>query len=1076
MRKLISLMMAVVFGVACVYAQSQSISGTVVDAADNSPLPGASIMPVGGGQGTSTDIDGKFTLTIPAKVKTVTVSYVGYATKTVPVSKNMTIALSQEDNALDEVMVVAYGTAKKSAYTGSASVVKSEALETALVSNATDALAGKIAGVQILSSNGQPGTSPSVRIRGVGSINASMNPLYVVDGIPYDGDISGINTMDIESMTVLKDAAAAALYGARGANGVILVTTKNGKKGDAKVTVDARWGANHRAIPNYDVIKGTDTFVETVYQALYNAAYYNLSNTPAGAHAYANAQIVPSLGYQVYTLPNGESLIGTNGKINPNATLGYSDGEYFYKPDDWAKEQYRDGLRQEYNLSISGGSDKINYFLSGAYLGDEGLIKGSYFNRFASRATVDYQVKKWLKVGTNLAYTYTRSGYPGDQTTDYATSSMNAFYVGDQIAPYYPMYVRDKDGKIMKDPNSGLPIYDYGNGESTPNRRNWMSLSNPAGTLAYDTEEYLSDTFNGKWYAQLTPVEGLTITGTAGLYIDNTRYHNVGNPWYGQAVQNGGSAVQANTRTRALNLQALANYTRTFADKHDLDILLGYESYGLNKELIEGVGYNLYNPNSWAMDNTIDNKTPYGYYMDYATRGLFGRVNYSFDSRYFGSVSVRRDASSRFAPGHRWGTFWSVSGAWDISKEKFMQEAVNVDQLKLKASFGQQGNDNVNTRTYITYYPWMDLYTIGGANGVWSDGQLYYKGNPDLTWETSNNFNVGVDYSFFKGMLYGSIEYFNRQTSDMLYNKPVSPSNGYTNIPMNVGSMRNNGVEIEINYRPISNQNLTWDINFNITTMGNKVLSLHSDLNGQMISGSRIYREGESMYQLYLVQYAGVDPATGLALYWDGNPKMDENGNAMKDKAGNYIIEEEFLSTDYNHAYSYNRKSSGNLLPKAYGGFGTTLNFFGVDFSMAFAYQFGGRIWDYTYQDLMHGGASDRLGQNWHTDIFKAWTPENTITDVPRLDNQDTNVNASSNRWLTSSNYLSLNNITLGYTFPARWVNKLGLSNVRIYGSAENLFVWTARKGMDPRQDFATSEGATYSGSRCISGGIHIEF
>ena len=1076
MRKLISLMMAVVFGVACVYAQSQSISGTVVDAADNSPLPGASIMPVGGGQGTSTDIDGKFTLTIPAKVKTVTVSYVGYATKTVPVSKNMTIALSQEDNALDEVMVVAYGTAKKSAYTGSASVVKSEALETALVSNATDALAGKIAGVQILSSNGQPGTSPSVRIRGIGSINGSNSPLYVVDGIPYDGDISGINTMDIESMTVLKDAAAAALYGARGANGVILVTTKNGKKGDAKVTVDARWGANHRAIPNYDVIKGTDTFVETVYQALYNAAYYNLSNTPAGAHAYANAQIVPSLGYQVYTLPNGETLVGTNGKINPNATLGYSDGNYYYTPDDWAKEQYRDGLRQEYNLSISGGSDKINYFLSGAYLGDEGLIKGSYFNRFASRATVDYQVKKWLKVGTNLAYTYTRSGYPGDQTTDYSNSSGNAFLLGDQIAPYYPMYVRDKDGKIVKDPTSGLPVYDYGNGESTPNRRNWMALANPAGTLAYDTEEYLSDTFNGKWFAQLTPVDGLTITGTAGLFIDNTRYHNVGNPWYGQSVQEGGSAIQANTRTRALNFQALANYTRTFADKHDLDILLGYESYGLNIEVLEGVGYNLYNPNSWAMDNTIDNKTPYGYYMDYATRGLFGRVNYSFDSRYFGSVSVRRDASSRFAPGHRWGTFWSVSGAWDISKEKFMQEAVNVDQLKLKASFGQQGNDNVNTRTYITYYPWMDLYTIGGANGVWSDGQLYYKGNRDLTWETSNNFNVGVDYSFFKGMLYGSVEYFNRQTSDMLYNKPVSPSNGYTNIPMNVGSMRNNGVEIEINYRPISNQNLTWDINFNITTMGNKVLSLHSDLNGQMISGSRIYREGESMYQLYLVKYAGVDPATGLALYWDGNPKMDENGNAMKDKAGNYIIEEEFLSTDYNHAYSYNRKSSGNLLPKAYGGFGTTLNFFGVDFSMAFAYQFGGRIWDYTYQDMMHGGDSSSLGHNWHTDIFKAWTPENTITDVPRLDNLDTNVNASSDRWLTSSNYLSLNNITLGYTFPAKWVNKLGLSNVRIYGSAENLFVWTARKGMDPRQDFATSEGATYSGSRCISGGIHIEF
>ncbi|MDE6022901.1 MAG: SusC/RagA family TonB-linked outer membrane protein, partial [Muribaculaceae bacterium] len=894
------------------------------------------------------------------------------------------------------------------AYTGSASVVKSETLENALVSNATDALNGKIAGVQIQSSNGQPGTTPTVRIRGVGSLSASNSPLYVLDGIPYDGSVADINTQDIESMTVLKDAAAAALYGARGANGVILITTKKGSAGKAKVTVDARWGQNQRAIPNYDVIKTTDAYVEQVYRTLYNGFYYNNTMSPEQAHANANAYIVPRLGYQVYTLPAGEGLIGTDGRINPNATLGYSDGTYYYTPDDWSK-QLRNGLRQEYNVSVKGGNDKFSYFVSGSYLGDEGLIEGSHFNRLSTRAVLDYQINKWLKIGTNLTYTYTNSGYPGDQTA--SNSSGNAFLMADQIAPYYPMFVRGADKKIMYNEKYNLPIYDYGNGLIVPYMRNWMSQSNPAGNLAYDTEDYLSDIFNGKWYIQLTPVEGLTVTGTAGLYLNNERYHNLGNTLYGQSAEYGGSAVQVFDRSRALNLQALANYNKTFAEKHDLDVLLGYESYDWNYEELEGVGYNLYLPESWVINNTIDNKVPYGRVLNYATRGIFGRINYSFDERYFISGSVRRDASSCFAPGHRWGTFWSASAAWNLAAEPFMSSAEWLDQLKLKVSFGQQGNDDLGRASnQARYYAWADQYRITGANGVWSDGQLYYKGNVDITWETSNNFNVGVDFSFLKGMVSGTLEYFNRQTSNMLYNKPVSPSLGYSSIPMNIGSMRNNGVELELNVRPVQTKNVTWDINFNITSVNNKVLKLHPDLNGQLISGSRIYREGESMYQLYLVDYAGVDPATGLALYWDANPKRDDKNNAIKDEQGNYVIEEEFLSSDASHAYSYNRKSTGNLMPKAYGGFGTSLSLYGVDLSVAFAYQFGGKIWDYTYQDLMHNGGTNDLGQNWHTDIYKAWTPENPNTDVPRLDGQDSYTNYSSTRWLTSSNYLSLQN------------------------------------------------------------------
>ena len=1057
-------------------AQQLTYSGSVVDASTSEPLIGVTVMPVGGGQGTVTDIDGNFKLTVPSNVTTATFSYVGYTSQTLKLVSGMIVKMTSSSANLDEVIVVAYGTAKKSAYTGSASVVKADQLENALVSNATDAMNGKIAGVQIQSFNGQPGTDPTVLIRGVGSINASTAPLYVVDGIPYDGSISSINTLDIESMTVLKDAAAAALYGARGANGVILITTKKGGSGEAKITVDARWGGNSRATSRYDMIRSTDEYSQLTYQALRNGYYYNQSKSAADAHALANANIFPSLKYQVYTIPQGEGLIMPNGLINPNATLGYSDGRYYFTPDDWYKEQFRNGFRQEYNVSITGGTDKFNYYLSGSYLGDEGLIEGSHFKRLGTRATVDYQVKKWLKIGTNLSYTYTNSGNPGDQTRDDDTSSSNAFFVGDQIAPYYPMYVRDAAGNIMHDETSGLPIYDYGDGKSTPYTRNFMSMSNPAGDLAYNTTDYLSDVFDGKWFAIITPVEGLTLTGTLGYYYDTTRYHQLGNPFYGQVAESGGSAYQMFQRTRAINIQGLAQYRRTFAEKHDLDILLGYESYDLNMEDLQGIGYNLYLPNSWVINNTIDEKRPYGSVITYATRGIFGRVNYAFDNRYFFSASVRRDASSCFAPGHRWGTFWSLSGAWDLAQEYFMENSKTwLDQMKVKVSFGQQGNDNLGRADNVCrYYAYADQYRIQGADGVWSDGTLSYKGNPDITWETSNNFNVGIDFSLLQGMVSGTVEYFSRQTSDMLYNKPVAPSLGYSYIPMNIGSMRNSGFEIELNYRPIKTRNFTWDISANITTVRNKVLKLHPDLGGELINGSIIYREGESMYQRYLVQYAGVDPATGQALYWDGNPRLDDEGNVMKDKWGHPIVDE-FVSTDWSHAYSNNRKATGNLMPQAYGGFSTSLQFFGFDVNMAFAYQFGGKVWDETYQLLMHSGSASDLGHNWHSDIRNAWTPENRYTNVPRLDGLDSYANSSSTRWLTSSNYFSLQNVTLGYTLPDNIVKKLALSKIRVYAAGENLFLLTARKGMDPRQGYATANAATYGAIRAISGGIRIE-
>ena len=1058
-RKLMLLLACLFVGIGLVTAQTQKVTGVVISEEDGQPVIGASVLVKGTQIGAITGVDGDFTLpNVPSSAKTLVISYIGMQTQEVDIKPNIKVFMRSDSEMLDEVMVVAYGTAKKSAFTGSASVIKSEALEKRQVSNLSNALSGTVSGVQTQSTNGQPGTSATVRIRGIGSMYASNNPLYVVDGIPYEGDISAVNSQDIESMTVLKDAAAAALYGARGANGVILVTTKKGKSGDTQISLDARWGVNSRLVKNYDVLQNANTYMETAYSALYNGYLYNSGYTAERAYQLANADLFPKLGYQVYTIPDGQYLIGRNGKLNPYAALGYSDGDYYYTPDNWSDEMFQSNLRQEYNLSVSGGSDKLSYYLSASYLNDEGIIENSGFERISTRMNVDYQAKKWLKLGVNLSYSNVTSRSPGDQDTDAATSSGNAFFVGNFIAPIYPMYVRNADGSFQYNANTGYHVYDYGDGSSTNFTRNFMSMSNPMSGFLYDTEKYLMDILNGKWYAKIDIIDGLSLTASLGLHIDNTRQHSVGNKYYGQSASYGGSVMQYSSRVYSLDQQYLLNYKKTFGN-HNLDILAGYESMDFNTESHYILGYNMYSDKNWTASNVIDRKNGSGSYNEYATIGIITRASYDFNEKYYGSVSYRRDASSRFHPDNRWGNFWSVSAAWDMAKENFISQYDWINMLKLKASFGQQGNDNLYYKGYTNYYPYLDQFTVSGSDGVFSDGVLYYKGSKDITWETSNSFNVGVDFALLGGRIDGTIEYFNRQTKDMLYYKPVAMSNGYTQLPMNIGSVRNSGVEIELNYTPIETNDLKWVINWNGTLMKNKILELHPDLKGEMIDGSYIYREGESLYQMYLTKYAGVDPDSGEALYW----AKDKNGVEYKDK-------------DWSAAYNSNRQASGDLLPTIYGGVGTTLEFRGFDFSIQCAYQLGGTIYDSGYQAFMHGGDSHYMGYNWHKDILNAWTPENRNTNIPRVDAIDKYTNSSSDRWLTSSDYFSINNITLGYTLPKRWLRSLGIGSLRIYGAADNVALFSARKGLDPRMSYTTASTDRYTPIRTISGGLKVTF
>ena len=983
-------------------------------------------------------------------------------TQEVAIKPKLKIVLRSDTEVLDEVIVTAYGTSTKGTFTGSASVMKADKIEKRQVSNVSNALAGAVAGVQILSDNGQPGESAKVRIRGVGSINAGMEPLYVVDGVPYDGDLSSINSADIETMTVLKDAASTALYGARGANGIIMITTKKGTSGKARINFDAKWGANSRAIKTYDVMTSPKNYIETAYQSIYNSQI-SLGYSPEDANIRAN-KILPSeasggLGYQVYTTAPGELLVGSNGKLNPNATLGYSDGQYYYTPDNWADETFQNNFRQEYNLSASGGSDKGTYYFAFGYLDDQGVISGSGFKRLNGRFKGDYKLYSWLKIGANVSYVNTESRYPGDQDANATASSGNAFYIANNMAPIYPLYVRGADKQILL--NNGRKVYDYGDGQSTNFSRSFMSIANPSGDLIYNKREYLSDVINANWFAEITPITGLTISARYGLNIDNTRQNEMGNAYMGQSASYGGTAYQAAIRTYGFDQQYVANYQFALKDVHHFDVTAGYDGYSYEYTLLEGSGQNLYNPESFYLGNVIDKFTIGGKKDLYSTKGFFGRVNYSYNDTYFGNVSYRRDASSRFAPENRWGNFWSASVAWMLTRESFMEDITWVNMLKFKASFGQQGNDDILYPGVLlekNYYPWLDQYKMTGANGTFADGTLLYKGNPDITWETSTSYNIGADFGLFNNKLNGSIEYFGRKSKDMLYNRPTAGSLGYTAVPMNVGSMTNSGVEIDLNYQIMANKKFNWSVNMNATFVKNKINKLHPDLNGKLIDSDRIYEEGKSMYRMYLVDYAGVDEKTGEALYW----AKDDNGNAIK-------------TPEYSTAENY-KVATDDMMPTVYGGLGTTFEAYGFDASIQLSYQLGGKIYDTGYRRLMHGGASSSAGWNWHKDIYNAWTPENPTSNIPRLNASDKYTNSASTRWLTSSDYLSINNITVGYTLPQQLVKKVMLDKVRVYFTADNVALISARKGLDPRQSYISATTALYTPIRTISGGISLTF
>ncbi len=1042
---------------------TNTVGGKVVDE-NGEPVMGAQIQLKGTKTGTVTDIDGNFTLPKAKRGDIIVINFLGMGTQTLKAAPNMKISLQPENINLDEVIVVAFGEQKKSSFTGSAGVVDSKNISMRPVNNVASALEGQVAGLQMYKSSGDPSATPTFLIRGISSINASVTPLIIVDGAPFAGSWNDINPNDVASITVLKDAASNALYGARGANGVIMVTTKNPQKGKTIVTLDAKWGWVSRASQEYDMITDPGQYYEMQYAAVYRK---NIANgmTPYAAHVNANTSILGNeaasggLGYNCYSVPEGQYLIGDNGKLNPNAKLGnvveYNGQKYTIMPDDWLDESMRNTLRQEYNVNVNGGNDAAQIYASLGYLDEPGIAYGSGMERYTARLKSTLKANDWLKIGGNVNYAHTESDAAG------SGSGYNVFYAASRVAPIYPLYIRDGEGNIMTDANGKM--YDYGEGTNAGlTRQSVEKNTNPLKDDRIQTNNTVANSFSLTGFADITPtfVKGLKITlnGTVNDY--EYRYTSTTQPFYGWSAASypEGYVSKTHYRSFAVNFQQLVNYTRSFGN-HNMTLLLGHEN---NRSTTEDViasrtGMFSYYQNQ-ELSGAVKENSGTSDQTKYNTEGYFFRGLYDYDGKYYGQVSYRRDASSRFHPDNRWGDFYSFGGAWIITKESWMESSKKwLDMLKLKVSFGQQGNDGIGDNLY------MNLYKIRNSGGE-AAITVKSKGNPDITWETNTNVNAGVEFAMLGNRLTGSLEYFYRKTTDMLSYVYFPKSYGYDGRYENVGDMVNQGIEVSLAYDIVRTKDLTWNVNLNATHYSNEIVKLNAQNKSATLDGHPgyvseyyFYGEGLPIYSWRLPRYAGVAD-DGQSMWY------------VTDKEGNLST-----TTTYSEATYY---SCGDPTPDLYGGFGTTLNWKGIDLGVSLSYSIGGKVFDYGYQNLMAcPSGSGGVGYNFHKDLLNAWSEENATSNIPRLQFGDSYANSASDRFLTDGSWLSLQNITLGYTLPAKWTNRWGLGKVRVYANADNVWLWSKRQGLDPRTSSSGAPGTqNYSFTRTVSGGITLQF
>ena len=1059
-KRLMMFLAALFLCVGTALAQTE-ISGTVISSEDKQPIIGASILVAGTQNGTVTDVDGNFKLSAAAGSKLV-VSYIGMNSKTVTAAPNMKITLDPEDKKLDEVVVVAYGTAKRQSLTGSVAVVDSKKISDRINTSVTGALEGSAPGVQVNNSYGEPGQAPKIHIRGVGTlVNGADQPLYIVDGTPYEGNIAELNPNDIESMSVLKDASSAALYGNRAANGVILITTKKAKYASKpNITLKVDHGFYRRGLPEYDRL-GPDQWMEASWKAMKNSALSGgIVSTEADAADYATKQLVTDYARRNIYDGASDALFNSNGKLIAKIRPGYDDL-------DWAKGVERTGHRQEYNLSAAVSGDKFNIYSSAGYLNEQGYIRNSSYERFTGRINTTYNATKWLELGINLSGTSANRNFnPNASGNMFA----NPFYVTRYMAPIYPVYLHNADGSYLLDAD-GNKQYDT--------TSEYLQNRNIVYEMSMDKDKTRRNVLDGLIYAKVTLPYGFTFTGKADLNHANTNRQTYNNPIIGDGSTNNGRLTDYSYQYTSYTGQELLTWEHDF-DVHHLDVLLGHENYSWNRRYSMARNVNAAIDGLLALSNFVSNSDTEGFFNDYRTESYLGRLRYSYDDKYFADFSLRRDGSSKFQKNNRWGNFFSFGVNWNIKKENFMKDVKWVDALRARASYGEVGNDAA-----VDYYGYQALYYITKNGGKPALIRQKLAAN-NLKWETTQTFDFGVEGTLFDRLNF-SLGYFDKRSKDLLFQVrfPLSAGSfsGNSDIEnltqyQNIGTISNRGFEIMLSGDVVRSKDWTWNLSFDATTLKNKVLKLP---NGEdILHGHQKYSVGHSAYEWYTYHFAGVDQMTGSSLY-----DLDTQKESAANAAGALV---EINGTKYttNSAFAQ-REWAGTALPSVYGSFGSNLRWKDLSLSVLMTYSLGGKIMDASYQSLMSTGSASSAAA-LHKDILGSWdgvpagmtaTSPNRIDPhgIPIIDfNQSNENNSLSDRWLTSASYLIMKNIMLTYRLPKTLVSSWGLGGVSVKAGVENLFTVTSRKGLNPQYNFKGGSDDTYVSARVFNFGLSVDF
>ncbi len=1045
------LLFTVLVALCCIgYSYGQrTITGIVTDEA-GSVLIGANIItkevPT---LGTVTDIDGSFSLQIPANVTTLVVSYTGFSSREIVLTNQASYMIALvEGSLLQEVVVTTFGQTTRERFTGSAATISAEKIGLRPITNVGQVLIGAAAGIQSTFGSGQPGSTPSIRIRGFGSVSSSNDPLYVVDGVPYTGNLVNLHPDDIENVTILKDAASTSLYGSRAANGVVMITTKKGQKGKSEINVKYTRGYSSRSVPEYDRIGPAD-YYPLMWEAYRNNLMTRAANplTRDSASTVASRDIVGLLAYNVYNVP-GSQLVQKDGKLNPSAQLLYTAEDL-----DWEKPLMRNGARNELNMNYSGATDKSDYYASFSWTDDVGFLIRSDYERYTGRLNFNTNLKPWLKVGANMSYTYSLSQLAD---ADGNTAFVNPFFFSRGMGPIYPVYAFDpaNPGQFLL--VDGKKIYDYGNLSALglPNRPQYGGRHAIAET-ELNVNNFRRNVVGGRAYADITFLEDFKFTVNAGMDYTN-RYDNTSqNPFIGDGAPAGRAYARYFNGT-GVNLGQILNYSKNF-DKHGVSLLLGHESFHYQENEVEGnrsqvVVLGITDLVNFVTTTSLTSRTD-----TRAVEGYLARLNYDYNNKYFLSLSARRDGTSRFHADSRWGNFYSAGAAWLLGKEQFIKNIPWINNLKLRASYGATGNEDIGG-----YYAWQTLYNLNWNNAA-EPGILQSRtpGNMNLQWESNNIFDVGLEFSLFKNRIYGIVDYFDRQSSNLLFDVPLPPSTGLTSQTQNVGTMYNRGLELEMNFEPVRTRNFSWVISANFTTFTNKITKM-PDSNKEIISGTKKLSEGYGLYDYWLRQWRGVNPVNGEAQYvanvWNAaNSWVTEKGDT--------------LSNNINNArFGYN----GSAIPDYMGGLSNSFSYKGFTFSVLAVYQIGGLVYDAAYATLMGSGG---YGSAKHPDRLLRWQNPGDITNVPRMDvGRTADFDAASDRWLTDGTSLSIRSVNIAYALPTNFAKRMRLANAQFILSGENLAIFTKRKGMNPQSAFTGVTSNEYSYSRTFAGGLSITF